>query len=193
MAEVVWHVTMSLDGFIAGPDDAMEWVFEHSGPNAVADEIVSTTGAVLAGRRSYDVGKRDAVTASRGIHGVYGRAWTGPQFVLTHNPPDPETDSGVTFLSGDVSCAVARALATAGGKNVVLIGATVARECLALGLVDEIVVHLAPVLLGDGIRLFESPACERFDLERTSVGESGQLTDLRFRVKKNQQTIESGD
>lgn len=67
-------------------------------------------------------------------------------------------------------------------KNVVVFGANVARQCIGHGLLDEIVVHLAPVLLGDGVRLFGGPGTRRVDLERTSVAQSGQLTDLRFRV-----------
>jgi dihydrofolate reductase len=82
--KVLWHVTMSLDGFIAGPEDRMDWVFERSGPNAEVDEVLRTTGAVLVGRRSYDVGRsRHAPPAARK---VYGGAWSGPQLVLTHHP-----------------------------------------------------------------------------------------------------------
>ena len=176
---VLWHVTMSLDGFIAGPGDALDWVFAYPGPNAAADEVIRTTGSVLAGRRSYDVGRR----AGRG---VYGGAWNGPQFVLTHTAPTPPEDPTITFLSGDVSRAVALARAAADGKNVTLIGASIARQCLDAGLVDEILVHLAPVLLGDGVRFFDHPGIARVQLERISVAQSGQLTDLRFHVVKQQ-------
>jgi dihydrofolate reductase len=179
MGKVIWHVTMSLDGYIAGPDDAMEWVFEYPGPTRLANEVIQTTGAVLAGRRSYEVGRRDAGKESGE---VYGGAWTGPQFVLTHSAPKGEEDSSVTFLSGDIEVAVARVLASAGGKNVVVIGADVARQCIDRGLIDEIVVHLAPVLLGGGVRLFEGPGTRPINLERIRAGTSGQLTDLRFAV-----------
>jgi dihydrofolate reductase len=77
---------------------------------------------------------------------------------------------------------VATATAAAGDKNIVIFGANVAQQCLREGLLDEIVVHLAPVLLGDGIRLFEAPDGQRVALERTALAESGQLTDLRFSV-----------
>jgi dihydrofolate reductase len=71
VSSVVWHVTMSLDGFIAGPDDSMEWAFGYSGPNRLADEVMETTGAILAGRRWYDVAtaKYDAATASTAARG----------------------------------------------------------------------------------------------------------------------------
>jgi dihydrofolate reductase len=171
---------MSLDGFIAGPDDAMDWVFEYDEPSPIVDEIIKTTGAILAGRRWYDL----ATIRWRGKQGIYGGAWTGPVFVITHQPPDAPDDPGITFLSDGIHNTVATALAAAAGKNIVLFGATIPQQCLAVGLVDEIVVHLAPVLLGDGVRLYGSPGARQVKLELTHVGQSGQLTDLRFRVVK---------
>jgi dihydrofolate reductase len=183
--KVLWHLTMSLDGFIAGADDEMDWVFEvDAGPSAIADEIVETMGAILAGRRWYDM-----VTARfgrwEGIYGrkgVYGGRWRGPIFVLTHRPSDVRDDAGVTLLSDGIEEAVATARAAAGGKNMVVFGASIAEQCLEAGLLDEIVVHVAPLLLGDGVRLYGRTGVGRVDLERTAVAESGQLTDLRFRV-----------
>lgn len=90
----------------------------------------------------------------------------------------------ITFLAGDVRGAVARALEAAAGKNVVIIGANVAQQCIDEGLVDEILAHLAPLLLGDGVRLFGRPGSPPIDLEATSVTQSGQVTNLRFRVVK---------
>jgi dihydrofolate reductase len=176
MANVIWHITMSLDGFIAGPGDAMDWVFEHAGPNATATEIMETTGALVVGRRTYEVEDRE-----RG--GFYGGAWKGPFFVLTHEPPDavPAWMTG-TFVSDGVADAVARAKAAAGERNVVILGASIARQCIEQGLLDEIVVHLAPVLLGDGVRLFGEPSAARVNLEPISVGRSGWIANLRFRV-----------
>jgi dihydrofolate reductase len=180
MDKVIWHVTMSLDGFIAGPDDEMQWAFGYPGPNPMADEVMQATGAILAGRRWYDV----ATASYDGREGIYGAAWTGPVFVLTHRPPEQPTDPGITFLSGGVEEAVATARTAADGRNVEIFGAETARGCLDAGLLDEIVVHLAPVLLGDGVRFHGGPGVGRVALERTAVAESGQLTDLRFRVVK---------
>ncbi len=182
MRKVLWHVTMSLDGFIAGPGDAMDWMFRYVVPNPVVDEIIQTTGSVLAGRRSYDVGARKGQRAE--FRKVYGGAWTGPQFVLTHETPDAPEDPMITFLSGDIRKAVATALQAAEGRDVVVIGANVAQQCIDEGLVDEILVHLAPLLLGDGVRLFCRPGGAPIDLETTQVTQSGQLTNLRFRVVK---------
>ena len=108
--------------------------------------------------------------------------FSGPMFLLTHRPlerPDPE----VTILSGDIGEAVATALDAAGGKNLEVLGADVAGQCLQRGLVDEILVYVLPVLLGDGIR-FSSPGLARTDLEPLSSTRSGDATILRFRVRK---------
>jgi dihydrofolate reductase len=173
---------MSLDGFISGPEDDMEWVFKYGDASPLVDDVIETTGALLVGRRSYDVGNK--VGQAAGAQKPYGGAWTGPQFVLTHTPADTPPDPTVTFLSGDVRTAVARALRAAAGKNVVVIGANVAKQCLIEGLVDEILVHIAPVLLGDGIRVFATPGGPRVELARMDVAPSGQVTDLRFQVVK---------
>jgi dihydrofolate reductase len=178
MAAVVWHVTMSLDGFIAGPDDAMDWVFDYFSEesNETAGEVIETTGAIIMGRHTYEV-------EDRYRQGIYGGAWTGPYFVLTHEPPTDVADwmTG-TFIDENIEAAVARATEAAGGKNVGILGANLAKQCLDRGLLDEIVIHLAPVLLGDGVRLFAAPGGQRVRLEPTQVTRTGPLTDLRFRV-----------
>lgn len=182
--KVLWHVTMSLDGFIAGADDDMDWVFEvDAGPSAIADEIIDTIGAILAGRRWYDmVTNPDRREEIYGRNGVYGGRWRGPILVLTSRPSDVRDDEGIRLLSGSIEDAVAAARTAAEGKDVVVFGASIAEQCLRAGVLDEIVVHLAPLLLGDGIRLYGGPGVGRVDLERTAVAASGQLTDLRFRV-----------
>ncbi len=191
MSKLIWHVTMSLDGFIASADDGMDWAFgqwtEDSGEQAeptadrssIAVEIMRTTGAILAGRRWYDI----ATSRFKGVDGIYGGAWQGPVFVLTHRLPEGEHHPAVRFVSAGLAEAVAAARDAAAGKNIVLFGASIPRQCLHAGLLDEMVIHLAPVLLGDGIRLYESPGGQPVALRRTMVAESGQLTDLRFRPR----------
>jgi dihydrofolate reductase len=114
--------------------------------------------------------------------------FSGPMFVLTQRPlerPDPE----VRILSGDIGEAVATALDAAGGKNLEVLGADVAGQCLRRGLVDEILVYVLPVLLGDGIR-FSSPSVVRTNLEPISSTRSGDATILRFRVRnQSDQTV----
>jgi dihydrofolate reductase len=175
--EVVWHITMSVDGFIAGPDHSMDWAFGHGSGSPLAEEVRDSTGAILAGRRWYDA----AMSKLGGLEGIYGGKWTGPVFVLTHHPP---AEGPVTFLSDGLEEAVGTAREAAGGKDLGIFGAITARQCLEAGLLDQIAIHLAPVLLGDGVRLYGAPGVARVDLERTTLSESGQITNLRFRVTK---------
>jgi dihydrofolate reductase len=98
-------------------------------------------------------------------------------FVLTHNPP---TDTTVTFLSGDISGAVDEAKAAAGETYVVIFGANVARQCIEAGLVDEVFIHVVPVLLGDGVRLFSRPGADEVHLELLSLSRAVQVANLRF-------------
>ena len=120
----------------------------------------------------------DRGTESRGE----GYPFHGPMFVLTHRPPDPP-DPDVTYLTGDIGEAVATALKAAGGKDLQILGSDVAGQCLQRGLVDEILVNVLPVLLGDGIR-FSAPGLARIDLEPVSSTQAGAVTTLRFRVRK---------
>jgi len=180
--KVVVNRAMSLDGFIAGPGHVMDWgagrqLADFVAPDVVA-EIAAATGAMLIGRRTYDVGRRMAAAKPD----AYDYPFTGPFFLLTHRPPEPP-DPGVTVLSGDIGDAVAAALAAAGGKNLEILGADVAGQCLGRGLVDEILVYVLPVLLGDGIR-FSSPGLARVELEPVSSTRSGAVTVLRFRVPR---------
>jgi dihydrofolate reductase len=193
--KVVVNRSMSLDGFIAGPGHAMDWVFDFVAPDEFP-EIAAATGAMLIGRRTYEVANRMkadqhvqakiAAAAERArIAGTpsgdaYG--FSGPVFVLTHEPPDPP-DPEVTFLTGDIEEAVATARDAAGGRNLEILGADVAGQCLRRGLVDEILVYVLPVLLGDGIRFYSPLGLARIDLEPLGSTRSGAVTILRFRVR----------
>jgi dihydrofolate reductase len=179
---VVVNRSMSLDGFIAGPGHTMDWgagrpLADFVAPDDV-QEIAAATGAMLIGRRTHEVGKRMAADEP----GSVDYPFSGPFFVLTHEPPDPP-DPEVTFLSGDIGEAVATALDAAGGKNLEILGADVAGQCLRRGLVDQILVYVMPVLLGDGIR-FSPPGLPRIDLESVSSTRSRDVTILRFHVRK---------
>jgi dihydrofolate reductase len=182
MSSVLWHTQMSLDGFIAGPGDAMEWAFEDwSESDETIAEVVRSTGALLVGRRTQDVEDREQP-------GFYGGAYRGPFFTLRHNPPaEPPVVKGVTgrFIDVDIKEAVKIAKEVADGANVVILGANVAKQALEADLLDEVLVHLTPVLLGDGVRLFSRPGGSTIRLERISVQETGQLTLLRFRVRRD--------
>jgi dihydrofolate reductase len=171
---------ISLDGYIAGRDDAMDWAFAYGKPTALADETMNRLGAILAGRRWYELAKE----RWDGVDGLYGGRYDAPVLVLTHAPSDEVADPRITFVSDGIEGAVAAAQSAAGEKDVAIFGGTLSRQCLNAGLLDEIVLHVAPVLLGDGVRLFGDGSGERVELERVSVGEAERLTDVRFRVVK---------
>ena len=172
--KVLWHFTMSLDGFVAGPNHEMEWMMTgisfHPG---LVEEYVETTGAVLGGRNGWD--------AYPDPGAVYGGAWKGPIFVLTHHPEDATPTEGVTFLNCDPGEAVRIALEAAGGKNLEVFSPTIGRQLLELGRIDEIDLHIAPVLLGDGIRLYDNPGHEPIHLHRLEVADPESAVDVRYR------------
>jgi len=188
--KVVVNRAMSLDGFIAGPGDSQDWIFDFISNDAPwQKEAASATGAMLVGRRTVEVGERMEANNDRGTEsGGEEYPFYGPIFVLTHQPPDPP-DPEVTYLSGDIGAAVDTALSAAGGKNLQILGADVAGQCLRQGLVDEIEVYVVPVLLGDGVRFFSSPGLARIDLEPLGSTGAGDVTILRFRVRKQQRRV----
>ncbi len=179
MAKVLYSATMSLDGFIAGPGGDMSWLTEHLGPNRTADELVPRIGALLVGARTY---RGDDPNRGTEKEGAFEGAWLGPQFVLTHHAP-VELVPDVTFLD-DLATAVAAARAAAGDRYVNVLGANVARQCLEAGLLDEVLVFVAPLLLGDGVRLFAQPGGTDVRLERLAVAEEPGATSLWFRVAR---------
>jgi dihydrofolate reductase len=179
---------MSLDGFVTGPDAGREhplgkggeilhdWLFDAGTEEdaAILDEMVDGVGAVVMGRKSFD-----DVTGEGGW-GDKGPAGDTPCFVVTHRLPTTPTPPVFTFVTDFVS-AIEQARAVAGDKGVGLHGATMPQQALALGLLDVLQIHLVPVLLGDGIRMFDrlgGPVA----LERTRVVATPAATHIRFRV-----------
>jgi dihydrofolate reductase len=179
MGKVLWHTMMSLDGFIAGHNDGMQWMSGvDGGAGQTIDEVLRSTGALLVGRRTQDVEDRDQP-------GFYGGAFRGPFFVLRHDPPaEPPIVKGVTgrFLDVGIEEAASIAREAADGGDVVVLGANIARQCLEAGLLDEIIIHVAPVLLGEGVRLFDRSGREPVRLEWISSVAEGETTVLRYSV-----------
>jgi dihydrofolate reductase len=155
---VHWGFAMSLDGFVAGPGHSMEFLNGATVEEGFIEEAIASTGAVLAGRAGYD----SAIGDSR----PYGGAWKGPIFVLTHHPEDARPAEDITFLSCAVEEAVRIGLAAAGGKKLGIFSPSIGRQLLGLGLIDEIDIHIVPVLLGDGIRLYDAPGGDLLRLLR---------------------------
>jgi dihydrofolate reductase len=192
MAKVVFDMTMSLDGYITGPNDTVDQALGEGGARLhgwisalrtdadteVLGELFDS-GAVIAGRRTYD--------NSQGPDGWGdGPLGTVPVFVLSHSVPG-QVQSGAefTFVTDGVFSALKQALAVAGDKNVyVMGGAGVGAQFLAAGLLDEVQLHVAPVLLGGGVRLFDHPGLIGVTLECTRVVSTPGATHLRYRVVK---------
>ncbi|MFH8735831.1 dihydrofolate reductase family protein [Streptomyces sp. NPDC017964] len=126
-----------------------DWKTGVASRPGLIEECAQSAGAVLEGRDGWD--------AYPDARATYGGQWQGPVFVLTHHPEDLKPADGVAFLNCDVAEAVRIALDAAGGKNFEVLSPSIGRQLLERGLIDEIDLRVAPVLLGDGIRLFDNP------------------------------------
>ena len=177
MAKVLYSASASLDGFIAGPGGDMSWLTPYLGPNPVADRLVDQIGALFVGNRTF---AGDDPNRGTEKEGALEGAWHGPQFVLTHRPP-ATAPPGTTFVT-DLTDGLAAASAAAGDKYVNILGADVAGQALAAGLVDEVLMFIAPVLLGDGVRMFTRPGGRPVRLERALQDELPLATAVWFRV-----------
>jgi dihydrofolate reductase len=178
-SKLLYSATMSLDGFIAGVDGDMSWLTDHLDSSPEIDALRTSIGALLVGKRTFT---GDDPNRGTDAEGAFGGMWHGPSFVLTHDPPRDDGDPDVVFVD-NLASAVEAAKAAAAGKYVNVLGANVARQCLEAGLLDEILVLVAPVLLGDGTRLFDHPGGTTIRLEPLDARRSGP-TSLWFRVPR---------
>lgn len=178
MSLVFVHATLTLDGFLAGPNGEVDWMFDFpSAPEdqEVVDRVCANIGAVVGGANSTRTIEDDGIP--------YGGIGNAPVFLMTHTPAPPVERDGITytFVVDDIAEAVESAKRAAGGKWVSLLGGSIGRQCLQLGLVDEIHLDVVPVLLGEGISLFGGLGM-RVDLERLETSAFASETHLRFRV-----------
>ena len=204
MGKVTSGLTMSLDGFIAGPNDGPEhplgengmrlfdWYgsgdTEYAVPSGgmtfmvspqsaeMLNRAFSSIGAIVTGRRTFDI-----------THGWGGRhPLDVPVVVLTHSVPDGWDHEGspFVFVTDGVESAVEKAGELAGEKDVAVGAASLVQQCLRAGLLDEVHVDIVPVLLGGGVRLFDNLGPEHVELERTEVIEAPGVTHMTFRVVK---------
>ncbi|MEU4191336.1 dihydrofolate reductase family protein [Kribbella sp. NPDC026611] len=178
MAKVLYSVTMSVDGFITGPGGDMQWMRPYLGPNPAVDELTPRIGAILVGRRSHD--GDDPYKGEAGEGEAFGGGWSGPLFVLTHRLPE-RSELDVTYVD-DFTKALAAAKEAAGDRYVNVIGANVAKQCIEAGELDEVLVFYAPVLLGDGTRLFDHPGGRTVPLQRIRSTETPTANGLWFTV-----------
>jgi dihydrofolate reductase len=203
MGKVIFNMTMSLDGFVAGPNDSPEnglgdggealfkWYFSGdtevpisdgnmvlkvSEPSAkVLQDGFKQYGAGVWGRRTFDI-----------AHGWSGHPPGSPCFIVTHSVPQEWVYEGspFTFITDGVESAVRQAQTAAGNKDVVICTASILQQCLNAGLMDEIHVDVAPLLLGKGVRLFDHLNLAPIELECMSVVGAPGVTHLSYRVVK---------
>jgi len=203
MGKVVFNMTVSLDGFVAGPNDGPEnglgdggdrlftWYMSGDTEVPISDgnmvlkvsaqsaeilkEAIGTYGAGVWGRRTFDI----------------ARAWGGhppgsPCFIVTHKVPPEWAKEGspFTFVTDGVESAIRQAKQAAGDKDVVVCTASILQQCLNAGLMDEIHIDVVPLLLGNGVRLFDHLNIEPIELESIRVIEAPGVTHLGFSVVK---------
>ncbi len=200
MAKVVIDLSISLDGFIAGPNDGpalplggrggeriFDWYFSGKTPykksmfkpkganRRVVAEMFRRAGAMLTGRRTYEIAR-----GWGGTHPVNNI----PIVIMTHQPPadPPKGKSRLVFVTDGIESAVAQAKELAKTKDVGIGSASVAQQALRAGLVDELYLHVAPVLLGDGVRLFATLGDTAIRLAGISLLAADGVTHLRFKV-----------
>lgn len=190
MGKVIFDMSMSLDGFVAAADRTAEepmgrggerlheWAFNNDDRDReILAGGVAGIGAIICGRRTYD----DSIPWW-GADGPTGPARL-PLFVVTHDVPDNVPEGSVyTFVTDGIESALAQARAAAGDKDVAISGASIGQQYIAAGLVDEIGVHLVPVLFGCGVRMFESLGGEHVHLETIEAVKTDAAIHLRFRV-----------
>jgi dihydrofolate reductase len=183
MAKVLVGTTMSLDGFINDRNGSVQRLYpdlDALRKTEMLQEEIRTTGAVVMGRRAYDMAEGDLTDYEFQV----------PIFVLTHQVPGKvakgqNENLTITFVTGGIESAIEKAKHAAGDKDVMVIGgASTAQQVIRGGLADEIEIGIVPTLLGDGLRFFEHLGSEPIELEKIKVMESPGRTDIRFRVVK---------
>ncbi|SER22120.1 dihydrofolate reductase family protein [Piscibacillus halophilus] len=191
---------MSLDGFVAGVDDNQNqplgeggeaiqgWLFSGDQPSRyndffkmsesnreVFDEFIPNTGAMVFGRRTFDI-----VNGWGGSHPISGI----PIFVVTHEQPEhfQENDTPFTFVTDGVESALKQAIEVADGKNVVIGTPSIAQQCMKAGLLDVIQLHVSPLVLGNGVRLFDYIGDAPIKLESQQVTDGTDVVHLQYKV-----------
>jgi dihydrofolate reductase len=195
MGKVVYDISMSLDGFISGanarPEEGWaglgeggeqlhDWGFNSTDPrnSAIAESMLAPYGAVIAGRTTYDHS-----LPNWGADGPTGAARL-PTIIVSHSVPQDIPAGGVYTFVDSIEAAFATAKKAAGDKDMFVFGGNTAQQLIARGLVDELFIHLAPVLFGSGARLIDDLGGKHVQLEPIEVIQTKEAIHLRFRVVK---------
>jgi dihydrofolate reductase len=180
MAKVIVGMVMSIDGFVADPNGDISLLYpDHEAMvnSEVVQESMRLTGAVVLGRRSFDMSNGDYT----------GYEYQVPIFVPTHKPPEQvpkgqNENLTITFVTEGVIRAIELAKAAAGDRDVTVIGASTIRQVLEAGLADELHVDIRSLLLGDGLRWFEPSSMPPMELRLMDTHQSPGVTHLRYRI-----------
>lgn len=200
MGKVILDISMSLDGFIAGLDDNQEqplgkngemiqgWLFSGDQPSRyndffrlssinkeVFDRSILDMGAMVFGRRTFDI-----VNGWGGSHPIQGI----PIFVVTHEAPETyfEDQTSFTFVTDGIKSAIEQAKKAANGKNISIGTASIAQQCIQAKLLDEMHFHISPILLGNGIRLFDQIGQEHIKLESKEVVDGSDVVHVKYKI-----------
>jgi dihydrofolate reductase len=183
MAKVIVGMTTSLDGFVNDRNGSIERLYpdlEALGKTEFLKEVIAYTGAVVMGRKAYDMGNGDFT----------GYEFQVPIFVVTHRPPKEapkgqNANLSIAFVTEGTDAAVQKAKKAAGRRDVTVVGgADTAQQIIRAGMADELEVGIVPVLFGEGLRLFENLGERAPQLETIRVMESPGRTDIKYRVVK---------
>ncbi|GKW45955.1 dihydrofolate reductase family protein [Planococcus sp. NCCP-2050] len=178
MAKVCFGMIMSLDGFVNDRDGEMGKLYASFEPNEEINNMMARTGAVILGRRTFDLADADSYAVDY--------EFQVPLFVVTHHPPavhPKENDRlTITFITEGIESAVQQAKEAAGEKDVLILGADVFRQALRAGLVEELQMAIAPILLGKGLRLFEELEELEIQLEKIRAIETREQVEIWYKV-----------
>ncbi|WP_368654172.1 dihydrofolate reductase family protein [Ornithinibacillus sp. 4-3] len=200
MGKVILDISMSLDGFIAGLNDNQEqplgangeiiheWLFSGDQPSRyndffrlssinkeVFDGSIPDIGAMVVGRRTFDI-----VNGWGGSHPIQGI----PIFIVTHEAPENylENHTSFTFVTDGIKSAIEQANKAANGKNISIGAASIAQQCVQAKLLDEMHLHISPILLGNGIRLFDQIGQEHIKLESKEVVDGSDVVHVKYKI-----------
>lgn len=183
MRKAVLDLNMSLDGYIAGTNHESaglhDWFFNSNelSDSVIIDELISTTGAIIMGKRTYDLGDQ--------MNGFVHNPFRVPHFVLTHHAPERPANGSTefVFVTNGLEDALSQAIQAAESREVVIMGgANIAQQFIRARLLDEIQLHIVPIILGNGIRLFDQLGEQPIKLEPMRVVEAPEITHMRYRV-----------
>ena len=184
MGKVVLDMSMSLDGFVTGIDDndsgLHNWYFDPAPEDSeLINELINNTGAIVMGKRSYNMGDQ--------FDGYVDNPYKVPHFIITHHLPDEPAkgDTEFIFVTDGVQSAIQQAKNVAGDKDVIVGGgANIAQQLLNAKLLDIIQLHIVPVVLGNGIRLFDQLKLTPIQLDINKAIKGDNVTHLTYRVIK---------